>query len=264
MDDDPILESFDLYTNKMLAGYLHIVQYAGGTTDSRVSMDDGEPVQVRFKEESGLLEMRLPLQVDRSTYSLSKATDLLGSPQLDQTERPSPLSSYLLSGFPMHLSGEKSSGFDDYGNPIAGSNKAHCDFFVCRRVSGDVDGDIPSAIYMTPVNKFITLRPHLDYIDEADLRAKQSARRSMLPSGSVDASVPTEGLKTVNVTSRRRETSEQIQARLSSFAHLQKKISEETWNEAMLINCANQNNNLLPVSLCSDHDVPVQCRSIGP
>jgi len=245
MDDDPVIQTFDLYTTESLVGSLNVVQYVGGSTDSRISTAEGDPVQVQFKSKSGLLNVRLPLQVDRPTYSVSKATELHGSPQLDQQERPSPISSYVLSGFPAPLASGKSINYDDFGNPISRTNKENTAFFVCAQnkdLAANDENTVP-AIFMTPVDRFITLRPQLDYLDEADSRSKSFARRQASFTGdpSSAGSLPAEGLRAVNVTTRRRETSEQTQARLSSYAHLQKQIIEEPWNDATLIkdeNCA--------------------------
>jgi hypothetical protein len=242
-EDDFVIQSFDLYTNEALSGCLNVIQYAGGTADARISMvDQEEPVEVRFKSESGLIQMRLPLETDRSTYSSAKARELIGSPQLEGTSdhrsQSRSLASYIIAGSPATLSSIGKGSFDEYGNPISGNTKEHSRAFVCSLLESKDDA-VPSGMYMTPVDRFITLRPSLEYIDEAETRAKQSARRSaaLLAAGestSVQNNQHADGLRSVNVATRRRETSEQTQARLFSYAHLQKRINDEAWNEAVL------------------------------
>jgi len=245
--EDPVIQSFDLYMNRSFDGILNVIQYAGGTADSQISVTELDPVEVSFKAESGLVQLRLPIKADDSTYSHLKATELLGSPQIDSAEDGGRrcVTSYLLAGTPTALASDPRHNLDEYGNERdSGECKGDRALsFVCK-VQTVEDERSPSAVFLTPVERFITLRPHLDYIDAADAKAKLSARRPPAPfphspdgaAAPVNNASQSEGLRSVNVATRRRETSEQAQARLSSFSYLQKKINDEPWNEAYLTN----------------------------
>lgn len=81
---------------------------------------------------------------------------------------------------------------------------------------------------MTPVETMIALRPALDYLDESDARAKSAAKKIETESAT---SSTQDKLKAVQVQFRKRETEEQMAARLSSYAYLQRKVEEDPWVE---------------------------------
>lgn len=82
---------------------------------------------------------------------------------------------------------------------------------------------------MTPVQTIISLRPALDYLDESDARTKSAAKK--IETDSAGGSSAQEKLKAVQVQFRKRETDEQMAARLSSYAYLQRKVEEDPWVE---------------------------------
>lgn len=70
------------------------------------------------------------------------------------------------------------------------------------------------------------MRPALKYLDDSDAKTKQMARRLAFPTGGEPAE---EKLKAIQVQYKKRETEEQMAARLSSYAHLQRQQDEEPW-----------------------------------
>lgn len=81
------------------------------------------------------------------------------------------------------------------------------------------------SIHMTPVENMIQMRPSLTYLDESDAKTKNVAKR--LEHETTNASQ--DKLKAVQVQFKKRETEEQIAARLSSYAYLQRQVEEEPW-----------------------------------
>lgn len=78
---------------------------------------------------------------------------------------------------------------------------------------------------MTPVETFITMKPSLTYLDESDAQTKSAAKK-LESDGNPNAQ---DKLKMVHVQFKKRETEEQIAARLSSYAYLQRQVEEEAW-----------------------------------
>lgn len=72
----------------------------------------------------------------------------------------------------------------------------------------------------------IPLKPALSYLDEADAKTKTASRKL-----ETDSTVVQEKLKAVQVQFRKRETEEQMAARLSSYAYLQRQVEDEPWME---------------------------------
>lgn len=94
---------------------------------------------------------------------------------------------------------------------------------------------------MTPVESVIPLSPCLSHLDEYDARMKApsstassgtTSRRSHshedLPNTPQSTTTSTT-TKAIQVQFRKKETDEQVQARLNSFAHLQRKVDDEAW-----------------------------------
>ena len=99
---------------------------------------------------------------------------------------------------------------------------------------------------MTPVESAIPLNPSLNHLDELDARLKLSAssfnlsgttsRRpnqnsfeDLLSAPSSSNASANSSAKAIQVQFRKKETEEQVQARLNSFAHLQRQIDDEPW-----------------------------------
>ena len=91
----------------------------------------------------------------------------------------------------------------------------------------------------------IPLTGSLTHLDEYDARMKlatssaslnssgTASRRShedvAVPSSSSSAAATTTSAKAIQVQFRKKETDEQVQARLNSFSHLQRQVDDEPW-----------------------------------
>lgn len=97
---------------------------------------------------------------------------------------------------------------------------------------------------MTPVESVIPLNTCLSHLDDYDARMKLPSSSSATSSGitsrrsnshedmsvaSKDSSNNTSGAKAIQVQFRKKETEEQVQARLNSFAYLQRQVDDEPW-----------------------------------
>lgn len=99
---------------------------------------------------------------------------------------------------------------------------------------------------MTPVESVIPLNICLSHLDDYDARMKLPAssvnssgttsRRSnsqedmsVASSSATAAAAPNTGAKAIQVQFRKKETEEQVQARLNSFAYLQRQVDDEPW-----------------------------------
>ena len=77
---------------------------------------------------------------------------------------------------------------------------------------------------MTPVESVVNMKPTLSYLDESDAKTRSATRR--LEGDPISAA---DKLRAVQVQFKKRETEEQIAARLSSYAYLQRQVEEEPW-----------------------------------
>lgn len=82
-------------------------------------------------------------------------------------------------------------------------------------------------MHMTPVDSVLALKPSLPHLDEADARTKSAAKKLTEPADGGNGA--SEKLKALSVQFRKRETEEQMAARLSSYAYLQRQAEDESW-----------------------------------
>lgn len=76
----------------------------------------------------------------------------------------------------------------------------------------------------------MNLKPSLDYLDESDAKTKNVAKRlEMVEAQSSTDKVLESKLRAVQVQFKKRETEEQIAARLSSYTYLKRQVEEEPW-----------------------------------
>lgn len=111
--------------------------------------------------------------------------------------------------------------------PTADDNSV---YYIGRRVVGP-GGDAHVALVPMPVSGFATMRPTLTHIDEADARSR--ARRDASAPGGGPTSPPMSP-PGGGVQFRRRETEQQLAARLSSHGHLQRQVDDAPWVELAL------------------------------
>lgn len=98
---------------------------------------------------------------------------------------------------------------------------------------------------MTPVESVIPLNTCLSHLDDYDARMKLPSSSSATSSGTTsrrsnphedtsvvsrgDSNNASAGAKAIQVQFRKKETEEQVQARLNSFAYLQRQVDDEPW-----------------------------------
>ncbi len=177
-----------------------------------------ETLQCRYKERNSVMELDVPIETAHHTYCAERAGELAA---VDQHHHQP-----MLGMRPPALSAIKYSG----GKRATATGLA---YLVGMR---SADGH---SLTVQAVDSFIALRPALTYLDEMEAHRKSTARRadsdatssgtppshSASPSGAGGASQ--EKLRALQAHFKKRETEEQIAARLSSFAHLQRQVDEE-------------------------------------
>ena len=73
----------------------------------------------------------------------------------------------------------------------------------------------------------MAIKTSLPHLDEADQKTKSTSRKIDQETSGPEKPTP----KSIQVQFRKRETEEQLVARLSSYAHLQRQLEEESWVE---------------------------------
>lgn len=217
--DDPILEEHKVFVSTQLASYLTIIQHPGG-----ISELEGESITLtgRFKKTHKILELEVPLDTTHPTYSSDRGEELAVS---SHTGR-------------IHIQGD-SKGVQGTTKlttlQLAGSRMLQSkdsNYFVGIYVNGTtplwtfITIKCLDTLHLTPVECFINMRPTLKYLDESDARTKTAAKRL-----EGDQQVGLDKPKVLQVQFKKRETEEQIAARLSSYAYLQRQVEEESWTE---------------------------------
>lgn len=71
----------------------------------------------------------------------------------------------------------------------------------------------------------IQLRPNLTYLDEIDAKTKATTKKL----NESDRPAVSEETKAVQIQFKKKETDEQIAARLNSFAYLKRQVDDEPW-----------------------------------
>lgn len=71
----------------------------------------------------------------------------------------------------------------------------------------------------------IQLRPSLTYLDEIDAKTKATTKKL----NEADRPAAAEETKAVQIQFKKKETDEQIAARLNSFAYLKRQVDDEPW-----------------------------------
>lgn len=221
-EDDPVVSEHEVYVSTQLMPYIHVLQLPGNFGEL---VGPTASATARFKPVHRLLDLTLPLDTRHSTYSQERGEELAlasstGKIRTNTVEpvRPGNYGERIDS---LHLTGSRV--------PIG----EHSRFFVATSINGTRRFDsnvkclcLVDAIHLTPVESVISMRPALKYIDDSDAKTKQTARKLTSSTGGE----PTEEkLKAIQVQYKKRETEEQMAARLSSYAHLQRQQDEEPW-----------------------------------
>lgn len=73
MKEDPITEEYDVYISTQLASYLHIIQMPQTSTE----LESGHTnLTLKYKKNSRVMELDLPLPTNHPTYSQSRGEEL--------------------------------------------------------------------------------------------------------------------------------------------------------------------------------------------
>ncbi len=90
-------------------------------------------------------------------------------------------------------------------------------------------------LFLNPVETVVPLSPSLSNLDEFEARQRaasslpQRQRSDESINSSATTAPPTPQTRTIQMQFRKKETEEQVQARLNSFAYLQRQIDDEQW-----------------------------------
>lgn len=211
LDDDPIIGEHNVFVSTQLAQYLHIFQLPGNVAEAE--SHEAASMTYRFKKTSKVVEMELPLDTRHPTYSPERAEELASNTSSGKIKYSGLSGGGEIDG---DRGGERLNRMRYAGTPIRIKSDERR-YFVVTSVDG--------ALHMTPVETFINMKPSLHYLDEADAKTKSITKRMEAAEGG-DAQSK---LKAVQVHFRKRETEEQMAARLSSYGYLQRQIDEEPW-----------------------------------
>jgi transcriptional regulator with GAF, ATPase, and Fis domain len=202
-DDDPVVSEHDVFISTQLSSYLHVIQYPGNVSELE---RETTATTGRFKKNHTQLELEFPLDMSHPTYSSERGAELAAASQMGRITLQD---SYESAANARGLSSLKLSGTKI---PLSANSK----YFVAVSTN--------NSIHMTPVETFIAMKPALTYLDESDAKTKNTAKKL-----ETDNSAVQDKLKVVQVQFKKRETEEQIAARLSSYAYLQRQVEEEPW-----------------------------------
>jgi len=84
---------------------------------------------------------------------------------------------------------------------------------------------------LTPLQSIIQLRPSLKYLDDIDAKNKAASKKITELEKSASSANPSSesALRTIQVQFRKKETEEQIAARINSYAYQKRQVDEEPW-----------------------------------
>lgn len=106
---------------------------------------------------------------------------------------------------------------------------------------------------MTPVDKFESIKPALKYLDDTDAKTRITAKKL-----DVESAAGPSQLRAVQVQFKKRETEEQIAARLSSYAYLQRQIDDEAWIKVNHFLANTGETSVIAERLLSPTDAPIE------
>lgn len=192
-DEDVLVKEYKIVMVPYPASYLHFVQH-GVSSPLLQNMQDAV-LAGRFKKTSRRLELDVPLPTLHPTFSAETAQELAAA-------SAKPVSAIRFSGGPL-------------------VNSQACTLHVAM-INGNV-------LQLTPLNSFLSLRPNLVHIDEAAARSKAASRRIAEEERPPSTAAAAAAGKTLQVQFRKKETEEQMAARLNSYAYLQRQIDDEPW-----------------------------------
>lgn len=214
-EEDPVIAEYDVYISTQLSSYLHVIQVPRSSIEELEGRGNGAGVQnCRYKRQHRLLELYVPLNTTHSTFSRARAAEFSAH---SGTGRIRLQSEGTTATLPTTGEGELLTAVKLAGGPMAANPNSR--YFVATGVEG--------ALHLTPVSNFTLLKPSLPHLDEADARTRSAARRLTEPAS--EGGAGGDRLRALSVQFKKRETEEQMAARLSSYAYLQRQVENEPW-----------------------------------
>lgn len=249
-EDDPVVSEHDVYVSTQLMPYLHILQLPDNFEEL---VGPAANTAARFKPVHRLLDLTFPLDTHHPTYSQERGEELAlasfagkirahGSEPVRPGSHGERIDSLRLAGSRVPI-GEHSRYFVAASVNGKGPDSHHC---LCSFVD---------AIHLTPVESIMNMRPALKYLDDSDAKTKQMARRLASPTGGEPAE---EKLKAMQVQYKKRETEEQMAARLSSYAHLQRQQDEESWIDLVHYATGSDEAHAVAERLVATNSIPIE------
>lgn len=206
-DDDPVVAEHDVYISTQLSSYLHIFQLPGNYEELE-AQNPTTSATGRYKRLHKLVELETVLDTQHATYCEERGFELAEQSLAGRIKLNSSVHGDVADERGKKLASLKLAGSRIALNP-------HNRFFVATCID--------NAIHLTPVETMIAMKPALGYLDEADAKTKTISKKLDIEPNAQ------EKLKAVQVQFKKRETEEQMAARLSSFAYLQRQVDDEPW-----------------------------------
>jgi hypothetical protein len=255
---DEILEEWDVYINTELTPFLHLTPFPSRTLATRFNhISSNETSMARFKPLSRLLELHLPFtDLNRENLEFERLRDL----QLEKGQKIAGMGwqwrkvQYLLGSF---TSGKLFIMFYYISFYSVSIITLFNLLFLLQLFLLHLPL-LEGELHMTPIESVIPLNPCLSHLDEFDARMKGGNSNSSSSSGTASrrsnshedlsntnnngSSASTNPAanttnKAIQVQFRKKETEEQVQARLNSFAYLQRRVDDESWIELKHFPC---------------------------
>lgn len=197
------MKSYKVLLTTQLTPYLHLVQ-----TPSKSHLPNlhERAIRGRFKKVSRAMELDVPLNTRHETYSKIRGEDFAISAQMGSIK--------LVGGTQQNVPSKMLDTVTLSGGPVSELNAK---YFV-----GVVRDE---QVHLTPVNTVLQLRPRLGYLDDMDAKTKASTKKL----ADLDKPNQSDQVKAVQLQFRKKETVEQIAARLNSYAYLKRQVDEEAW-----------------------------------
>lgn len=197
---DEVLEEWNVFVGTDLTPFLHLCPFPSATLAARfnTATASSDALAGRFKRVARHLEVTLPFT--------GIADEHLSWERIEELQL---------------TAGQKVTGAGWPWRPVQ---------YMIGRFNDE-------GLFLTPVESVIPMQPSQSHLDEADIRNRQSSiqqsttnggvRRSPSDDSSVSTAAPSS--RTIPVQFRRKETEEQVQARLNSFAYLYRQVDDEPW-----------------------------------
>ena len=211
--EDRVLEEYDIHVNTVLMSHLHLIQLPSASFASRLAhLRDSHGAETvlssRFKPKNGLLEVDIPMDTSHRTFDRERGERFAKEalpPDVKEEEGMSMLDHQRLTGTCLPCN----NGIIMLGTLFQGNHLSNL-----FKPAG--------SMYFTPVSSIIPLSIDFGYLDAARARAKTAKQETRGHSEEEES-------KPVQIQFKKRETEEQMAARLNSYAYLQRQVDDEPW-----------------------------------